>query len=620
MNSSGCTCFWVCHHHLKPFPMQRPSPAAQRFYRSFYRWTVLTSSADRQLVSSNSPRASAFHSSSRQDGRKRNTARVPVKELGRKSSAVHISLKHLHLEGSGPTRKIGQKDGRQRHSEASSDKQDVPKAMLEGPVRSAADKSFHLLDAKEYVVRFRSEAGLMLEYAIAGDVLLKKQAKYGKRLERLGNETGARIEVQELLKRRQGAEDFEPQNVLHSLLISGTFKEVVETFNELGNTGRRETAFVSRKKQDGSAIKDDFEYPRAWRANPVQATTDKPSSSIVEREFVVRSRTRTNLTVETLLSDHKTRRVILRFGKHLEFLQFRHGSKITVRDRASSKTNGPIGNGETTLSSSSDHIPSILISGTWQAVFKTYSDLMGAKVDVADEGLIAADFPPGSLPLGKTVFHKRSDDGASLEFSVAEDHWQRLRVDKDFERITSALKVALETGQPEPRISKLRGQVEARSVFVTGPYQALITMRDMFKIFEHRYQKIEYEELVERKHDGHGKEIQPDAKGIYTGDSPDRRSKNLEGEMITAFVEICPPRDSHAPLLGYVRERLDMIRRNTQCFIRSKTGQHHLQLLQGSQSQVDNAKRDLNRKVAEACEMLGIPFRGIRIIKQRPTF
>lgn len=575
--------------------MQRPSLAARRFYRAFYRWNLIFSHAQRQCPSS-AICASAFHSSGlHHDEQTRRDSIRYRRSLTRGSDADHVSLKDLPTtrgkprehddngsqaselkirrhkrygpapEGFERTRlhniqdRLKRQDARSRAEKQERkpagtsrgkkgrrplDRQDVPRAMLEGEVVSAAMKPFRTMAADEYVVRFRSEAGLMLEYAITGDVLQNAQNKYGARLERLRDHTGARIEVQELSKKADEADDGKPQNMVHSVLISGTLEEVAEVYGDLRRNSSdlradKPEAFANTK-QKSSKEKVPPDAAKLYLDGAVQPTTVLPSSDLPFYKSIIRSRTPGSLVVETVVDAQVAARWQVWFGDRLEVLKWRYGCDLTMKPLTSAQGHRE---GHDEHQPPSEASPStkytLLIEGPWESQHSV-SGLLNSTRDPLPSGvaLQASSFSSNRVASGSTIMRQSPGMDVTLELAVINDDLQRLMAKTEFAYLAQALKLTMTTsytklrtgtakryssGQlkiKQDRLESSEAELEGKLITLAGPREALITMRSAIERLMGRVWKS-------RARDERGK-----APNTIAKITPDPRQKTSDGESV----------------------------------------------------------------------------------------
>lgn len=504
------------------------------------------------------------------------------------------------------------------------DRELIPKSMLEGPIQSAADRPFHSMDAGEYAVRFRSETGLMLECAVSGDMILNARRKFGERLEHLSKSIGARIEVQELFKKRLGTEGLEPKNMVHSVLISGTFKEVVEAFKALGSAVSPSRAKEHRSVEKLASVQQsrpvetsqsaeksqnstDLDYPKAWTQGPVQTPTDLPSSALRLNTTAVRSRSTTHISLECAYSSDKIKELQSHFGKNMEFLQFRHGSEIKLQGLGPSESVSEHGAspGPASSTGTQSH-PSILVSGTWHAVWKTVSDFWSKKLMNPEAIPTIVSAPSHILEPRCAIFRQGPASTPILEIIVTEGDWSHIK--KQFHKVATALDVSLETGDIGAR-KALRGELPSRSVFLHGPLEGLYTLRKMLEIA-----------LSRPRHRDWLRENAAGEDRASRGEDQKKLAKEVEERTkypFSSLVELYPHGEEHDGVKSRVILRLNDIRRKTDCSITGSRATPHLQLIRGEKESVLNARAMIVVELVKAYEKFQQPPRGIRVLHEQ---
>ncbi|EME40277.1 hypothetical protein DOTSEDRAFT_28179 [Dothistroma septosporum NZE10] len=230
--------------------MQRQSPAARRFYAAFYRWAISTSKVSESGLHHPASCAKGLHTTIPLHDRAPAPLRITRHKSGPRDgvSAAKYPLQGPESEGRGK-------------SEASLGTE--PKEFVTVEVQSAKAKPFSTFKSKEFVVRYRSDASLMVEVAVPQRTVEDFEHKYAQGLKRA---PGARIEIQKdvviHLENRK----------LVSVLLSGTHEEVSKVWDNL------------------------WEYkPRLPVPDDVHEFASRPSVTLLPLETVLRRR-RTNGT------------------------------------------------------------------------------------------------------------------------------------------------------------------------------------------------------------------------------------------------------------------------------------------------------------------------------------
>ncbi|KAF2166272.1 hypothetical protein M409DRAFT_55125 [Zasmidium cellare ATCC 36951] len=477
------------------------------------------------------------------------------------------------------------------------------------------------MDAGQYAVRFRSEAGLMLEYAIAGDVLQEVQGVHGARLERLKDRTGARIEVQELFKKREGVDDLGPRNTIHSILISGSFKEVVDAFNALkGNhatqpaktDGSASTPQETSEGKPGSAQNT----PKLWRMGPILSNTYLPSSNIKPGRTAIRSRTEDHIALEHSIDAATATRWRFRYGDQLEFLKWRYGGEIVVKQIITEATGQGQDESQPTLTQATQSPHStVYLAGPWQTVSKIWDDLNMCNRAFRDENFAIFRYSTNYLRAGSDVFRRLADESLELVVAFTESQWQQVMPKTAFLRLAEALKLTMSTETTELRAESSDDKVQSRLVTLTGPKEALSSMQRAFKLIKKEMSKDESVGTTGRSSKTSGEDRKTiDVNATQASDQSQGMSQNRD---FTSLVEVCPPGEQHNAVRAYVSARVSSVRRYSKASILSLKDHRHLQLIQGSEGCVEQAKAMFAKVAAKGYQKCGVPSRGIRVIHER---
>ncbi|KAK4497221.1 hypothetical protein PRZ48_011671 [Zasmidium cellare] len=493
------------------------------------------------------------------------------------------------------------------------DRRPIPKAMLEGEVVSAAVKPFDTMDAGQYVVRFRSEAGLMLEYAIAGDILQERQERHGAKLERLKDRTGARIEVQELSKKRDGIDDLSPSNMVHSVLISGTFQEVAGVFYALDKRELRKEDVKDDTSPQQTSVKRPS-YPRLWLEGPIRPASDLPSSELPLGETVVRSRTQDHLAIEHSVAAEKLVQWQRRYGEGLEVLKWQNGGEIILKPPTVPEAAREELGGSQPTSSEVTQPPhhNLYISGPWLTVSRIWDALAMAQGPRSAMEVKSHKYSADWLMTGSCVFRRLPDDSLVLVAALTNSQWQQVKAETEFTSLAVALKVSMATEERYLR-TKIHGQtVASQLITLTGTLEALLSMRSIFKVIREKPLRP----AAGNKTAGASK-LTDNTSGAGRQVTDVKATQVLDNRSLTSIVEVCPPSDLCEPVCSYVAARLSTARRYSNASIRGAMEVRQLQLVQGSESSVARAKKKVVELVAEGYKKFGIQSRGIRLVHER---
>ncbi|KAK3718675.1 hypothetical protein LTR37_004892 [Vermiconidia calcicola] len=329
--------------------MQRHRLRTRRFYRAFYRWTILTSNSS--ACTERSPLLSrhgaGFHSSARDH------AGVTLRKIqsDRKGESAKQEPKHplLHWRPNNPSlpqplaqpyinpgsSSTGRKDAlaaaKERRDkklirrssvqakegyrsytgqqdpdtagQATQNKNETPRAEKDedawedADIQTSSERPFDTLQPWEEVIRYRSFAGLMVQFAVPAEVVEKMDAA-----EQIREKYGARMEVGQSVTKTL---DDGTSVLVRSVLASGMLSQVKGFRDALW--GLRPTAHVAEEPQNHSnepttmpASPDPPDRPQngppAYKPfgvkakQPVKPSSERPIDSIRPWEIVTRAR------------------------------------------------------------------------------------------------------------------------------------------------------------------------------------------------------------------------------------------------------------------------------------------------------------------------------------------
>lgn len=200
--------------------------------------------------------------------------------------------------------------------------QEVRIAWQTKPVLNSAECPFSSLRAWGNVIRFRSDDIIMIEFAVPEDKLGDMRTIYGAQLERLGEETEARVELGSLAE-KSGVQGRGKR--MYSLLLSGSLDEVARVNNALriykldgadyhhARTRRNASKFIAGKPTAVAAAKPAVELPQgrqalheeAWRDKPVYSHIAIPSNKMRAWDVIFRHRSANGDegTIETVVPE-----------------------------------------------------------------------------------------------------------------------------------------------------------------------------------------------------------------------------------------------------------------------------------------------------------------------------
>ncbi|KAK6397532.1 hypothetical protein LTR65_006509 [Meristemomyces frigidus] len=304
--------------------MLRPSPAARRFYRAFYQWTLLAAPTPAARVGGGNVCHRAFTTSKplRQDDAHGNTSLLRIHKHvhtyhRRHPTPVDGVEEHnpARTPQNTPIRSTSQSTPIRSTSQSSpiprttqlpvGDHQGPYKTWRAQAAQNSVERPFSALAAWDQVIRFKSDNLVTLELAVPQDIIAEKKAFYGGRLERMAARTGARVELGSVpVQQDDGGEA-----ALYSVLISGTFEEAGKALSTL--THRRQTkttspaaegkAEHSQPRAHELAQAESGQLPAAkpssrasidaWHNMPVHSHIARSSDTIAPWSFIIRART-----------------------------------------------------------------------------------------------------------------------------------------------------------------------------------------------------------------------------------------------------------------------------------------------------------------------------------------
>lgn len=287
--------------------MQRSNAATRQFYAAFFKWSILSARA----ASCPATKRSFTHSQ-----------RDAVNVLGRRRHRDDYETRR--------NARLNARGNALLHHET---------------VRSTAQVPFETLQPWEYAVRFRTDTGLMVEYAVPVEKIHEAEERYGRDMRRLEDETNIRIEIRDSLVPYEGSG---PK--LRSVLLSGVSQDVVEAHKKLldfapsSASGGGETYYIRslganppERAHSRPAAPEDAptkaEGPDdKLRTAEVQSAHDKPSSKIKPFHFLVRSRSEQRVSIEMCIPEDKWQAISAHTSP--DFLRGRYGSDVYLGSTA----------------------------------------------------------------------------------------------------------------------------------------------------------------------------------------------------------------------------------------------------------------------------------------------
>ncbi|KAK5126271.1 hypothetical protein LTR85_010506 [Meristemomyces frigidus] len=328
--------------------MHRHSPAARRFYRAFYQWSLLASPKSASRGCNNAcQRNLSTAQTLRQDDADRSPSLRIIRQPTRKPSWAST--------GSSQTAAALETEERALY-----------KTWRTQPAQNSAERPFSALNAWEQVIRFKADTLIMLEIAVPQDRMKDMKATYGDKLEQLVEKTGGRVEIGVVPVQQEGG----GKVPLFSVLVSGGYEEAGRVVGAFGRFGR-EHAYNLWKAQhmqqpahvEGQMLVRDSErspvntsqkrpsrtirrpvdlgppahttaeavpVPRRWRMALVKSPAERPFESLGAWEEVVRSRADDSITLEIAVPDYRARAMKNHFGPGLQQIGKQTGAQVVL--------------------------------------------------------------------------------------------------------------------------------------------------------------------------------------------------------------------------------------------------------------------------------------------------
>lgn len=173
--------------------------------------------------------------------------------------------------------------------------------------QSNVDRPFEALQPWDYAVRFRTDTGLMVEYAVPHDDLSNAEGRYGRELGGMVEGTSVRVEIRDGAPSGSGF-GFGRDIAIRSVLLSGVHEDVAKAHEKLlalsggrhaGQTTQPVAKDLDASPSEGTSSMDTL------RASPVRSQQEAPSSIIMPFDFVVRSRDHDLTSVEMCVPEIK---------------------------------------------------------------------------------------------------------------------------------------------------------------------------------------------------------------------------------------------------------------------------------------------------------------------------
>ncbi|KAI7465506.1 hypothetical protein KC351_g14952 [Hortaea werneckii] len=255
--------------------MQHLTPAARRFYRAFYQWSLVQDAGAGALPHSATTTCSRRIATSSHLGQEKK----PERERSR--GKQHFSARVT----SG-----GAVEWRPAHNQPHPEQDEIRsiRTWLDFPIKTSSQWPSAGLQAWQQAIRYRGEDGLVVEVALPSDQVERMKQAYGPSLEQLTKETGASIEL-----RPAQDEGISLALVKTPLVHADRLKIILWTFkldqpyNSVASTLNGERI----KRNRGPAPKGWNEYERSmWNRFELKATADWPPSQMLPWEMVFRAR------------------------------------------------------------------------------------------------------------------------------------------------------------------------------------------------------------------------------------------------------------------------------------------------------------------------------------------
>ncbi|KXT09794.1 hypothetical protein AC579_8875 [Pseudocercospora musae] len=323
--------------------MHRHGFASRRFYRAFYRWTLVNDSHAAGDAGARACRY-AFHTSTSTDAGHEDlaTRHAPLRKedanaksgnRSRGDQDVPIRFHGAKFSGKHTFRTTNYKTRQERYGSC-------PKKFIEGQIYSATAKPFRTLQSGEAVVRYRSDLGLVIEYAVRSDGLERILKDHGPNLETFSKKHGARVEVQNLFAPIPPAHVGGATGLRNvSVLISGSFAEVGDLYNDLHGRG----SIVPLMRVGHEHVK---------------SALQRPSHTLRPLEHVIRHKSDATCTLEiSLLESH-----------FMRFVAAHDTTVIAARNNVSIDVGEPEQRSASEVSDKVDAARSFVITGSPQDV------------------------------------------------------------------------------------------------------------------------------------------------------------------------------------------------------------------------------------------------------------
>ncbi|GAB1727872.1 hypothetical protein NU195Hw_g6175t1 [Hortaea werneckii] len=255
--------------------MQHLTPAARRFYRAFYQWSLVQDAWAGALPHSATTACSRRIATSSHLGQE--------KRSDQKRSKWKPNPSPRAASG-------GAVEWRPAHNQPHPEQDEIRsiRTWLDFPIKTSSQWPSAGLQAWQQAIRYRGEDGLVVEVALPSDQVERMKQAYGPSLEQLTKETGATIE----LKPAQD-EGISLALVKTPLVHADRLKIILWTFkldqpyNSVASTLNGERI----KRNRGPAPKGWNEYERSmWNRLELKAPADWPPSQMLPWEMVFRAR------------------------------------------------------------------------------------------------------------------------------------------------------------------------------------------------------------------------------------------------------------------------------------------------------------------------------------------
>ncbi|KAM3422230.1 hypothetical protein BST61_g2595 [Cercospora zeina] len=328
--------------------------ASRRFYRAFYKWTLLTSPAEvdavRGCVHGLHSTAANHKSKGKSFGKKpgKGAAREQKYKTEEQRRRVHRAIVAAAQAQDNEKTQL-MYDAIYRPQPRRDKLYEWIERWEKAPVRPTTVLTFDEMRAWDEIVRHRTNSGIIIEVGVPESDLENMQNKYGRLLDILSLVMGAMIQVQDI--RADANHRGHKGAMMIPVVISGTYVEVARAYHELSGFNSHSVTRVAQKLEaqtqvndtqvdesnkpapkpvdlEGASLEsaepekiqlDESTQPQPKTVNPsmenpelekpigdmrVQSQQVMRSCDLVLREFVVREIEGTNVEIETSICEY----------------------------------------------------------------------------------------------------------------------------------------------------------------------------------------------------------------------------------------------------------------------------------------------------------------------------